>query len=235
MQNAAVLWTGGKDSTMAMVEASQHGYCVRHLVTFAPPNATFLAHPLRFIDMQARALALPHSVLPVTAPFEQSYETGLRHLRETMGIDCVVTGDIDEVDGQPNWIRERGSAAGVGVHTPLWRRDREALLRQWVDSGHTALISCVNTRWLDTSWIGRELNEAAITELRAIRGARGLDLCGEQGEYHTLIVDGPSFTQRVNIRSYATRCAEGLAYMVIGDMELTGRESRELAKTHTRQ
>ena len=64
MQNAAMLWTGGKDSSMALYEANQNGYCVRCLVTFAPPEPNFLAHPLSFIKMQAQALALPHYVCP---------------------------------------------------------------------------------------------------------------------------------------------------------------------------
>ncbi len=86
VQNAAMLWTGGKDSAMALYEADQNGYCVRCLVTFAPPEPDFLAHPLSFIKMQAQALALPHYVLPINAPFEQSYETGLRRLRDEMGL-----------------------------------------------------------------------------------------------------------------------------------------------------
>jgi uncharacterized protein (TIGR00290 family) len=221
MQNAAMLWTGGKDSSMALYEADQNGYCIRCLVTFAPPEPDFLAHPLGFIKMQAQALALPHYVLPISAPFERSYETSLCRLRDEMGINCVVTGDIAEVDGNPNWIRERSRPVGMSVHTPLWARDRNALLRQFLDTGFKARFSCVNTRWLNESWVGRDLNDAAIAELRIIREQTGLDLCGEEGEYHTLVIDGPQFTRGIDIRSYSKRAADSLVYMEIHEWELS--------------
>ncbi len=205
---------------MALYEAGQNGYNVRCLVTFAPPEPDFLAHPLVFIKMQARALALPHHVLPISEPFEKSYETGLRRLRDEMGIDCVVTGDIAEVDGNPNWIRERSRPVGMSVHTPLWGRDRNTLLRQLLDRGFRARFSCVDTRWLDESWIGRELNDTVIAELRVIRQRAGLDLCGEEGEYHTLVTDGPPFTRGIDIRSYSRCVAGSLAYMEIHELEL---------------
>lgn len=220
IKNAAMLWTGGKDSALAMYEAAQAGYSIRCLVTFAPPEGDFLAHPLKAIKLQARALALPHYVLTIRAPFETSYEAALRRLKDEMGIDCVVTGDIAEVDGQPNWIRERCRSVGLDVHTPLWGRARHALLRQLLDSGFKILFSCVNTRWLDASWVGRALDGAALAELQIIRVQNGLDLCGEQGEYHTLAVDGPMFAQGLAIRTCSLRCADGLAYMAIDEMAL---------------
>jgi len=107
MQSAAMLWTGGKDCSLALYEAGRDGYDVRCLVTFAPSNPNFLAHPPAFIKMQAQAMALPHYILPISEPFEKSYEAALCKLREKMGISTVITGDIAEVGGSPNWIRER--------------------------------------------------------------------------------------------------------------------------------
>ncbi|MGD0752885.1 MAG: diphthine--ammonia ligase [Anaerolineales bacterium] len=231
MQNAAMLWTGGKDSSMALYEADQNGYCVRCLVTFAPPEPNFLAHPLGFIKMQAQALALPHYVLPISAPFEKSYETSLCRLRDEMGINCVVTGDIAEVNGNPNWIRERSRPVGMNVHMPLWKRDRNVLLGQFLDRGFKARFSCVNTRWLDENWIGRELNNSAIVELRIISERTGLDLCGEEGEYHTLVIDGPRFTQGIDIRSYSKCVSGSLAYMEIHESELSDHPAYRLQRT----
>src|ERR1051326_5217249 len=84
---AAVLWTGGKDSALAMHEAQLAGCSVRCLATFAPPEPAFLAHPLAIIKLQAQALGLPHFVWPVREPFHESYEAGLRWLKETIGVD----------------------------------------------------------------------------------------------------------------------------------------------------
>lgn len=220
LRNSAMLWTGGKDSSMALYEAGQNGCHIRCLVTFMPPGRDFLAHPLGFIKLQAQALALPHYVLPVSEPFDRSYETGLHRLRDEMGIDCVVTGDIAEVAGYPNWIRERCRSVGMDVHTPLWGRDRGVLLRQLLDRGFRARISCVDTRRLDMSWLGRELDESTVAGLQAVRDRTGLDLCGEEGEYHTLVVGGPHFMRGIDIRSCSIREAGTLAYLEIHEMEL---------------
>jgi diphthine-ammonia ligase len=213
MQNAAMLWTGGKDSSLALFEAGQNGYCVRRLITFAPPEPDFLAHPLQFMKLQAQALGLPHYVLPVREPFDEGYETHLRKIRDEMGIDAVVTGDIAEVGGSPNWIRERSRPIGMEVHTPLWGRDRGALLEQLLIHEFDVLFSCVKTRWLAESWIGRKLDERAIADLRAVRERTGLDLCGEEGEYHTLVTSGPQFTGAIRVSSHSIRTRESLAYM----------------------
>src|SRR5207302_23769 len=147
MQSAAMLWTGGKDCSLALYEAGRDGYDVRCLVTFAPLNPKFLAHPPAFIKMQAQALALPHYILSIREPFEKSYETALGELRHKMGI------------------------------------------------------------------------RTAITDLRGVRDRTGLDLCGEEGEYHTLVTDGPSFTRPVRIRSHSKRIRDLLAYLEIHELE----------------
>jgi uncharacterized protein (TIGR00290 family) len=215
MKSAAMLWTGGKDSSLALFEASRSGYDVRCLVTFAPPKPDFLAHPLAFMKLQAEALGLPHHVLPVREPFEDGYETHLRAMRNEMGIDAVITGDIAEVNGSPNWIRERSRPVGMEVHTPLWGRDRQLLLEQLLNHRFAVRFSCVKKRWLTESWVGRELNEPAIAELQTVRERTGLDLCGEEGEYHTLVTDGPQFSRAIQVQSYSVRATDSLAFMEI--------------------
>src|SRR5438477_11244909 len=147
-QNAAMLWTGGKDSSLALYEAGHNGYCVRCLVTFAPPQPNFLAHPLPFVKMQAESLGLSHYIFPVCQPFEDSYETGLRRLRGEMDIHTVITGDIADGGGSANWIRERSGPVGMRVHTPSRGRDRRGLLRQMLSAGFKPFFSCVNKEWL---------------------------------------------------------------------------------------
>lgn len=221
MQAAAVLWTGGKDCSLALYEARRDGYDVHCLVTFVPPQPNFVAHPLVFIKMQAQALALPHYILSINEPFEESYETALCGLRDEMGINTLITGDIAEVNGKLNWIRERSRPVGMNVHTPLWGRDRLTLLQQQLASGFKAIFSCVDTRWLAVDWVGRELGNDAITNLCVIRDRTGFDLCGENGEYHTLVVDRPSFKRRICIRSHSNRTRGRLAYMEIHQLELS--------------
>ncbi len=219
--DAAVLWTGGKDSALALHEADLDGCRVRCLVTFAPPEPNFLAHPLAIVKLQAEALALRHFVWTVREPFRESYEDGLRWLKETMGIEVVITGDIAEVAGHPNWIRECSRSVGMTVTTPLWGRNRIELLQRLLAMRFKVVISCVKTRWLAAEWVGRELDDAAIAGLCAIRERNGLDLCGEEGEYHTLVTDAPRFNRRLRLGAFCVRERDGLAYMETDRAELT--------------
>jgi diphthine-ammonia ligase len=221
--HAAVLWTGGKDSALALHEARRNGCRVRCLVTFAPPEPDFLAHPVSVMKLQAEALGLPHFLWPVRAPFAESYEAGLCGLNETMHIDTVITGDLAEVGGAPNWIRERSRPAGMNVLTPLWGRDRLTLLRQLLAAGFEVIFSCTKTRWLTPAWVGRQLDEPAIAELQALREQNGLDLCGEEGEYHTLVTDTPNFQRRVQFGAVEVRERDALAYLEIDRAELTAK------------
>lgn len=221
-----MLWTGGKDSSLALVEAVRSGYDVCCLATFAPPGAGFLAHPLSVIEAQAEALRLPHYVLEVREPFEQGYETALTELGHSTGVDGVVTGDIAEVDGQPNWISARTRVIGMRAHAPLWELDRAALLRRLIDAQFSTLVSCADTRWLDESWAGRFLDRKAIADLQAVRKRNGLDLCGENGEYHTLVVDAPMFASSIEIGSRTRRRVGWLAYIDVGEVSLITKTSR---------
>ena len=225
----AVLWTGGKDFAMVLYEVGRRGCAACCLVMFAPPGARFPAHPLAMMKMQAEALKLPHRVFTVGEPFEDGYEAALRQLKDDLGIDHIVTGDIAEVNGQPKWIREPSRPVGMNVHTPLWGRDRSSLLRQFLERGFKARFSCADMRWLDKSFAGRELNDAAIAELAIIHEQTGLDLCGEEGEYHTVVLGGPSFRQGVEIRSFSVRIWGSLAYMEFQECELSSLRPRRSA------
>ncbi|HEX9047263.1 MAG TPA: diphthine--ammonia ligase [Verrucomicrobiae bacterium] len=219
-RDAAVLWTGGKDSALALHEARQLGWNVRCLVTFAPPEPDFLAHPVAVMKLQAEALGLPHWLWPVHAPFEERYEAGLRWLQKTQRIDTVITGDIAEVGGAPNWIRERSRPLGMNVLTPLWGRDRLTLLQQLLEARFAVVFSCIKTRWLTPEWVGRQLDETSVSQLRALRERNGIDLCGEEGEYHTLVTDAPGFRQRVHFGAAQVCERDALAYLKIESAEL---------------
>lgn len=187
---AAVLWTGGKDCALALHEV-RNKVDVACLATFVPENASFKAHPLSLMKKQAAAMRLPHAKLRVVAPYERGYENALVRLRARYGIDALVTGDIDRVAGHPNWIRERAEPLGLKVLTPLWGRSRKALLERHWRAGFKARISYVNPP-LGREWIGRLLDRRAVRELGRIEG---VDLCGENGEYHTMVVSGPGFSE----------------------------------------
>ncbi|WP_042050442.1 hypothetical protein [Aeromonas dhakensis] len=214
MSRVIVLWSGGKDAMQALCHAREAGHQVVALVTFAPPSPRFLAHPLSQVRRQAAALGLPHLLITIEAPFDLGYERALAKLKEEWQLDGVVTGDIDSVAGAPNWIRERCRPLGLTVHTPLWQQSREALLADLLARGIVAHLSCVDTDVLPPEWVGRVLDKGALAELQQLVATRGFDACGEQGEYHTMVTDGPGFAAPLVLGRWQVARQERLAYLL---------------------
>jgi len=221
---AAVLWTGGKDSTLALFEARRLGLAVSLLVTFVPPGAEFRAHPLAVIRRQAESLAIAHLEVEIWPPYEAAYRAALAQLAERQAIGTVVSGDIAAVDGRPNWIRECAAGTGIEVLTPLWESDRMALVERVIGLGFEAVFAAVRTPPLSEAWLGRPLDRASLAELRALGRTRGLDVAGEQGEYHTVVLDGPLFRQRLAIEATPTGRLDDLRYVELRSVSLVRKE-----------
>lgn len=212
---ASVLWTGGKDSALALYEARLSGYTIVNLVTFIPDKADFLAHPLPFMEAQAQALGLPHKAMTISEPFRENYEKAISSIKEKFEVDTLVTGDISQVDGYLNWIRECSTPSGVNVLTPLWELDRRTILNRLLSLRFQIVFSGVKKPWLTEDWLGREITYASIEQLNILGRENGLDLCGEQGEYHTLVLDGTPFLKRIEINAYSKGIKGDLMYMKI--------------------
>ena len=195
------------------------GMDLRCLVTFVPRNPVFLAHPVPFMEQQALATGLPHISLCVTEPFEEGYHAAIRSLR-VAGIDTLVTGDIAEVAGHSNWIGDCSERLGMQLARPLWERERVGLLEQMLALRFEVVFSCVKTLWVAENWLGRELDGRSFAELQALNQRTGFDLCGENGEYHTLVTDAPFFQKRVRIIKWTRQSKDSLAYMSIRQTEL---------------
>ncbi|MBI5602785.1 MAG: diphthine--ammonia ligase [Deltaproteobacteria bacterium] len=217
---AAVLWTGGKDSALALYEARLSGYAIRNLVTFIPDGADFLAHPISFMKMQAQALEIPHYIVNISEPFQENYEKAIFSIKEGLGVDTLVTGDIAQVDGYPNWIRECSLPSGMRVLTPLWGQDRLGLLNRLLSRGFRVVFSGVKKPWFTEEWLGREINNHSIEQLCALGSETGLDLCGEQGEYHTLVLDGPPFKKSLEITAYERNLKDSIMVIEIRELGL---------------
>lgn len=219
-KNAAVLWTGGKDSFMALYEAQAEGYEIKSLITFISNDKEFLAHPLNFIMCQAASLGLPHHAVMIREPFKDSYRNAIRLLKEKHFIDVLVTGDIAEVDGLPNWIRQCAAGTGVDVHTPLWGSDRNVLLERILEKGLKVIFSCVKKPCFSEEWLGAELDASVLKRLRTMNSKVGVDMCGEGGEYHTLVLDGPLFRRGIQITDSSKREKDCLTYIHIEKMRM---------------
>jgi uncharacterized protein (TIGR00290 family) len=186
-RQVAVLWTGGKDSALALYRTADQGVAIRALVTFVPSGeAVFKAHPLDTMDLQARQLGIKHRNIEVSEPYREGYIAGLTRLRDKFSVSAVVTGDIDLVEGLPNWIVECCSTIGLEVVMPLWQQEREMLLRDVVDRGIVSQVSWINRDALPPEWLGRTIDANFICDIVALSARTGIDVCGENGEYHTM-------------------------------------------------
>jgi len=217
---ATVLWTGGKDSALALYEAVLSGYEILNLVTFIPDGADFLAHPISFMEIQAQALGFPHRTIKVSEPFRESYEKAIYSIKEEYGIGILISGDISQVDGYPNWIRECSRPSGVEVLTPLWEQDRLGLLSRLLMHRFQVIFSGVKMPWFTEDWLGQEISGSSIEGLCTLGQEKGLDLCGEQGEYHTLVLDGPPFKKKIVINGFSKGVKDSMMYMDIQNVML---------------
>jgi diphthine-ammonia ligase len=214
VSNAAVSWSGGKDSSLALYEAELSGCRINCLLTFVPSRQRFLAHPLAIMRLQAQALGIPHHVVVVEEPYERSYESVISALKDQHGIDSLVTGDVGEVAGMdPNWMGDRGSRCGIEILRPLWHHDKLELLNTLVRERFKILFSCVKRPWFSDEWLGLELSRSSIERLCELSKRTGLDICGEQGEYHTWAMGGPRFKKSITMVSYSKHADDSVMYI----------------------
>ncbi len=199
---AVVLWSGGKDCNLALHLAKQEGYEVIALVTFYSKSTEFRAHPKEFMELQSRSLGIPHLLLEIQEPFAENYELQLRKLKEQLGIEILVSGDISEVHANPNWISERAKAVGMKTFLPLWHAEREEVIRLLLKFKFEMILTMVKAPWLESHFAGRIINPELLEEFRILGPKNGLDLCGEQGEYHTMVLNGPGYRSAIEIKSY---------------------------------
>lgn len=214
----AISWTGGKDCNLSLLDAWRNPKLrVTSLVVFRPQDAVFRAHPLKLAEAQAECLGLPllHVIIPSDTPdYKAAYVAGMRQLRAEHGIEVIATGDMDLVGSMArNWIEECGEEAGIEAFLPLWQADRGALLRRLLAEGFVVVFSCVKSPWFDGSWVGRRLDAAAVETMEDMAaappppldggggGAKPLDLGGERGEYHTMVLAGPLYARAVPLEA----------------------------------
>jgi uncharacterized protein (TIGR00290 family) len=226
VSGVAVSWSGGKDSSLALYETERSGYRIDCLVTFAPSRERFLAHPLAFIRLQAQAMGLPHLVITVEEPYEQGYENAISSLKQERGIGALVTGDIGEIVGHPaNWMVDRSARCGINLLRPLWHRDRLELLNRLLSLGFKIIFSCVKRTWFTEEWLGLELSRDSIERLCELSERTGVDMCGEQGEYHALVLDGPRFKKSIKMTSFSKRVDDSMMYISSEDIQLADKKT----------
>ena len=197
----AISWSAGKDSWLALTRAREQGLRVDTFVTMCEPDGTSKSHALPPALVEAQVRALGGTPLLVRVPpgdYAARFDATLRALAAS-GHSHMVFGDID-LQAHRDWLAPACERAGLVPLFPLWGESRAALARELVTRGVRARVVCVDTRWLDASFCGVPYDAAFLARLPA-----SVCPCGEDGEFHTFVVDGPGFAIPVAVSAGAQR------------------------------
>jgi diphthine-ammonia ligase len=213
----AVSWSGGLESSLACHKVIKEGHDVACLVTFVlGPYWPAMGHPPQIMRLQSESMGIPLIMLKIEEPYKEGYRKAIANLIETRGIEGIVTGDIyvvDDVHG--NWMESVTEGLDIKVMMPLWERDTSEVLDDEMSSGFRAVFTCVKEPFFTEEWIGRELNKGTVKDLRASAEKNGMDPCGENGEYHTMVIDGPIFKKPIKIPEFTREKSEARFYMKV--------------------
>ncbi|CED94350.1 MULTISPECIES: diphthine--ammonia ligase [Romboutsia] len=189
-------FSGGKDSILALYRMIKKGYEPIALLTTVKKNQEkSWTHGLgkEFLHRISKSLDIPLLLVECDVnEYERKFEEALIKAKD-MGATMCVFGDID-IELHKKWDVDRCKNAGIKAELPLWQQNREDLVYEFIDSGFTTIINKVNLKYMGIEFLGKELNREIIDDIKST----GSDACGENGEYHTFVVDGPLFKNRID-------------------------------------
>lgn len=189
-------WSGGKDACLAYYRAVKEGGLPRYLLTIMEDSQRSKSHhlPVELLKKQAKALGVP-LICKIAAwdAYEEVFITALQEFK-SQGIAAGVFGDID-LEGHREWVERVCAETGLQAFEPLWQDARMDLLREFIREGFQAVVVAVKEQALEKEILGRTLDLELIRTFEK----RGVDPSGEEGEYHTVVLDGPIFSEGVKI------------------------------------
>jgi uncharacterized protein (TIGR00290 family) len=199
IERVLLTWSGGKDSAMALHELRSSGaYEVLALLTTVTEQYDRVSmHGVRTIllERQAESLGLPvEKIFLKKDASNEEYEAGMRDklaYYQARGASSVAFGDLFLEDVR-QYREENLSRVGMRGLFPLWGKDTAELARSFIDLGFKAVITCVDSNLLDRAFVGRDFDEQFLSELPP-----AVDPCGENGEFHSFVYDGPLFQSRI--------------------------------------
>lgn len=189
-------FSGGKDSVLSIYRAIKFGMKpLALIITYNKERNKSWFHgvPEGILKMVSDSINIPIWLIETTSAnyvtdFEKTLEKG-----KSMGAEVCVFGDID-LEGHLNWCSERCENTGLQPCFPLWKEDRKKIVFEFIDAGFTTNITVVNRDKLSDKFLGKVLTKELCLEIEK----EGADMCGENGEFHTFVSDGPLFSKKID-------------------------------------
>lgn len=221
---AVVSWTGGKDGCISLYKAVSQGRNVRYLLSFWNMNRLG-AHEVNpdLLCAQSEAMGIP-LIRTGFASYEEEFKRVVLDLKEKENrkgtkINSAIFGHIETHN---DLVERICDSLGIELVMPIWEMNSEEIIKEVVAFGFEVILVSVKADLLGEEWLGRKIDEHFIADLQAADGS--IDPCGENGEFHTFVLDGPTFKKRLKIvRSEATM-REGLWFLDVKEFAVEEKE-----------
>ncbi len=218
MKHVFASWSGGKDSCLACYQTRVSGLKVRHLVNMITEDGKRSwthGQSAQLLQVQAEAVGIPLVQRQTTMDgYETKFKDTLLALKQE-GVKGGVFGDID-IKEHRQWIERVCHEAAITPYLPLWGQGQEEVMRDFIDSGFEAVVVVTKADLLGKEWLGRKVDHELLCQLKQ----RPIQPCGEAGEYHTFVIDGPLFNQRIEILETNKVLRKGYWFLQILKCEL---------------
>ncbi len=188
-----VSWSGGKDSYLSLLLAREQGLNTACLLSFVGGDGQSRSHGLKtdMLKYQAQALGIPLETKEVTwESYEQGFEEAVNRLKGLYGLSGGVFGDIN-LEEHRQWVEKMCDRCGISYNLPLWEMEERSVSEELIRRGGKALVVAIRNDLVDKAWLGRVMDEDYIDYCLS----KNISPCGEGGEAHTLVIDGPLFRE----------------------------------------
>jgi len=202
-----ILFSGGKDSCLALYLAKKQGYDIKCLMSVVSKNKeSFMFHTpsIKKVEKQAEVLGIPLIVQDTSGRKEEELkdlEKVIKKAKKKFGIEGVVTGAVESVY-QASRIQKICNKQNLECFNPLWLKDQFELLNELIKNKFEVIVTGVFAYPLDKKWLGRKINRGFIKEMNELNEKYKINPAGEGGEFESFVLDMPLFKRKLKIVSW---------------------------------